>query len=275
MKYTVQSGKYVFKNFIYLIPFAILPAIFWAISTDEQAIDGVIRAIFEGDIHSWSFAALFRAISIFNFATWKSVVFGVVGVLVTIPCVALLMALLEKHMRIGKRTFNGLWGKLNDNLISTTGCVLLLLGIYEIWSLLIAAVLFFVSRITIAAVAYVFAGVLYIALHVILMVIISTIYLWLPCMQITGFRAYEALVYSYHLTGQFQLRLVVTQLVILLLTEVVISVFAIFVPFYFVFNVFLALIYAAIILIFCVRMQIAYFDRDHIERADLMEYYQR
>ena len=42
MKYTLQSSKYVFKNFIYLFPFAILPALFLAISTDEKLITSVI-----------------------------------------------------------------------------------------------------------------------------------------------------------------------------------------------------------------------------------------
>ena len=33
MRYTLQSTKYVFKNFIYLLPFAILPAVFLSAST--------------------------------------------------------------------------------------------------------------------------------------------------------------------------------------------------------------------------------------------------
>ncbi len=275
MRYTVQSTKYVFKNFLYLFPFAILPAIFLSISTDQEAVNSVIRAFFNGDINDWSFTAIFRAISILNFASWQAIVFGVVGIVVIVPCAALMMALLEKHMRIGKRTFNGILGKLNDNLISTCGYTLLILGIYEIWALLIAAFTFLFSMIEILPLAYALVAVTFILFHVLLVVVISTVYLWLPCMQITGFRAFEALVYSYHLMGQIKSRIIAAQLFILMLVEASLCACAVFVTAGLAFNIITALLYAGMLMIFCVRMQIAYFDRDHIERADLVKYYQK
>ncbi len=275
MRYTVQSTKYVFKNILYLFPFAILPALFLSLSTDQSAVSSVVKVIFSGNIQDWSFTEIFRAISILNFASWEAIVFGIVGIIVIVPCVALMMALLEKHMRIGKRTFNGLWGRLNDNFISTCGCVLLLLAIYEIWALLLAAFMFLFSRITVTVVAYILAGLAFIAFHVLLVVVISMIYLWLPCMQITGFRAYEALAYSYQLMGQIKSRIIAAQLVILLLAEGLLCACAVFVTMGLAFNIIVALLYAGMIMIYCVRMQIAYFDRDHVERADLVKYYQR
>ena len=185
------------------------------------------------------------------------------------------MALLEKHMRIGKQTFNGLWGKLNDNFISTAGVVLLVIGIYELWALLLSAFLFFLSRITIAVVAYTFVVLVFIAFHVLLMLMIGAIYLWLPCMQITGFRAVEALTYSYQLMSPIKAKIVMMQLAILTFTEALICVCAVFLPMAIVFKSIATILYASILMIFCVRMQIAYFDRDQIERADLAKYYQR
>ncbi len=275
MKYTIQSSKYVCKNFLYLFPFAILPAIFLAISTDGEAIDSVVKAIFDGRINDWSFVEIFRAISVLNFGSWQAIVFGLIGIIVIVPCVALMMALLEKHMRIGRRTFNGLWGKLNDNFVSTCGGVFLLLGIYELWTLLLAAMLFFVSRITIIAVAYPIAAIIFLVFHVLLMVVISRFYLWVPCMQITGFRAYEALLYSNHLMGQIKGKIIATQLLVLLIVEALVCLCAIFIPGYWAFHIIASLLYAGMIMIFCVRMQVAYFDRDNIERADLAKYYHR
>ena len=153
MKYTAQAGKYIFKNFFYIFPFAVLPAIFFSLSTDEQAIIVVLRAFFSGELDKWTFVELFRSISMLNFTSWQSLVFGIIGILVTVPCVALMMALLEKHMRIGKRSINGMWGRLNDNLLSTCGYILLLLLIFEVWTLLAAAILYFVSMITVRVVA--------------------------------------------------------------------------------------------------------------------------
>lgn len=273
MKYTVQSSKYVLKNFIYLFPFAILPAIFLSASTDEGAIASIIKAVFAGDISTWSFGALFRAISVLNFASWKSVVFGIVGIIWIVPCVALLMALLEKHMRIGKRTYNGLWNKLNDNFNSTCSVVITVVIAYEIWTLLLAAFLFFLSRIPIAAVAYVFTILAFIAFHVVLMVSIGAIYLWLPCMQITGFRLFEALHYSYHLMSPIKWKIMLSQIAVLLSVEALICACSMFVVSPVVFRVVVAVLYACVLMIYCVRMQVAYFDRDNIERADTAKYY--
>ena len=274
MRYTAQSTKYVFKNFIYLFPFAILPAVFLAVSTDRQAIFAVIDALLKGDVQAWTFTQLFRAISVLNFASWQSIVFGIVGVLLIIPCVALLMALLEKHMRIGKRTFNGLLGKLNDNFLSTAGIVVLILAIYELWVLITAAVLFLVSRIAITAVAHALVLAALVLLHILLMVSIGAIYLWLPCMQITGFRAFEALLYSYQLLTPIRWRITFSQILVLFTAEALVCVCSIVVPVD-VFRLVAAALYAGILMIYCVRMQIAYFDRDHIDRADTAKYYLR
>lgn len=273
MKYTAQSGKYILKNFLYIFPFAILPAFFLSISTDEGAIISVLKAVFKGNIHVWTFPELFRAISVLSFGSWQSVVFGIIGILVIVPCVALMMALLEKHFRIGKRTFNGLWSKLNDNFLSTCGYAVLVVVLYELWSLILSALLFLVSRIEIAVVAYILAGLFFVALHVLLLYAISMIYLWLPCMQITGFRAFEALHYSYQLVTPIRWRILWGQIVFLLGTEAALCLCAVFLPNPVVFMALTMFLYAVLIMLYFVRMEIAYFDRDQIERADVYRYY--
>ncbi len=275
MKYTIQSAKYACKNFLYLLPFAILPALFLAISTDQAAIQAVVNDVLDGKIVNWTFSEIFRAISVLNFASWEAIVFGVLGIVIIVPCLAMMMAMLEKHMRIGKRTFNGLLGKLNDNLISTCGGVILLLGFYEVWTLIFSAVLLLVAQIKIVAVAYVFAVIVFIGFHLLLALFVSTVYFWVPCMQITGFRAFEALQYSYHLMGEVQWRIIVGQLAVLVVVEGGICFCAMFAPMGLLFTLIATAIFTCLIIIFCVRMQIAYFDRDHIERKDLAKYYHR
>ena len=254
MKYTIQSTKYVAKNLIYLLPFAIIPAFFLSISTDEKAIFGVLRAVYHGDLRQWSFGELFRAISVFNFGSWQAVVFGLIGLLVIVPCVALMMALLEKHFRIGKRTFNGIWGKLNDNFISTLWYIFLLLVIFELWSVLLAALLFFFSRITVAVLAYIFTSLVYLGMHVLLLYAVGTIYLWLPCMQITGFKAFEALHYSHQLITPVKWKLMAGQLAVLLSVEVLISLCVAFIRSPLAFLIWTTALYAILIMTFCVRM---------------------
>ena len=269
MNYTAQSSKYIFKNFFYIFPFAVIPAVFFSLSTDEAAIIAVLKAFFNGNLDEWTFGELFRSISMLNFASWQSLVFGIVGILLVVPCVALLMALLEKHMRIGKRGFSGVWGKLNDNLLSTCGYIFLLLLVFEIWTLLTAAILYFVSMINVPAVAYAAIVIFYLLLHFLLLYAIGTIYLWLPCMQITGFGAFEALHYSYQIFSPVKWSTLWEQYFLLLVAENLISLCALFVQGELVFFILTSALYMFITLFYCVRMQIAYFDRDNMERADI------
>ena len=272
MKYTLQSSKYVFKNFIYLFPFAILPALFFAVSTDKAAIIEVIKVLTSGNLSDWTFKGLFNAISMLNFGSLRSIVFGLMGVILIVFCIALLMALLEKHMRIGKRTFNGIIGKLNDNFMSTLCVVLTVLAIYELWVLLLSAFLFLLSRITIVPVAYGLVILAFIAFHILLMTSVGAIYLWLPCMQITGFRAFEALAYSYQLMHAVKWKIMFAQIGVLLVVEALVCVCAMFLEASLSFRIVVAVLYASVMMIYCVRMQIAYFDRDNIERADIRKY---
>ena len=77
-------------------------------------------------------------------------------------------------------------GHIIFDKINFTVKIKILLAIFEIWSLLLAALLFMFSRITVTALAYILASLAFLGMHVLLFYIIGAIYLWLPCMQITG-----------------------------------------------------------------------------------------
>lgn len=273
MKYTIQTSKYIFKNFFYVVLFAVIPAFALSLSLAEEEIIRVLNAVFVGDFSTWTFADLFCAISVLNFGSWHSILSGMIGLIVLVPCVALLMAFLDKHMRFGKRTFNGLWSKLNDNFISTFSYVLIFLVIYEVWAVLLSALLCFVSLIPNAIAVYIIAGCIFVAMHIALLAAIGAIYLWLPCMQITGFHVAEALQYSHQLVTTVRWRILLGQLFFLFVTEALLVVCAWFLPNFIIFTVWTTALFTVLLLFYCVRMMIAYFERDQIERADLRKYY--
>lgn len=274
MKYTLQAIKYVLKNFLYILPFAVIPAFFLSLSTDKNAINLVIERFFAGDLKAWTFVELFRAISILNFSSLRAGLSGFFAVVFIVVCCALLMAFLEKHMRIGKRSYSGVFSKLNDNLVSTLGYVLLLLLIYELWALVTCALLFFLSRLSFI-VACIAIGVVTLLMFVVLLYVIGEIYLWLPCMQITGFRAMEALRYSNNLNAPAQWQIVAGQTLLIMASEVCIALCAWYSNGFLWFTLLSTALYSLLILIYCVRMQIAYFHLDNIDRADLVGYYRR
>ena len=188
MKYTVQSIKYIIKNFFYVIPFTVLPAVFLAFSLDKPAIERIAEGYFSGKPHA-SFPELFHAISIFNFRSIQAFIMGFIGVVCMILCGALMFAMIDKHMRIGRRTWNGVFSKLNDNLISTFGICILYVAVYELWSLITSALLFLVMLPDSKVVVYILSVLVFLAMHFILLYVVSIFYLWLPCLQITGFRS--------------------------------------------------------------------------------------
>ena len=272
MKYTKQSCNYIIKNFFYIFPLTILPAFLLSLSTDETALQCLVETVLRGDLTNLHFDHIFRAISVLNFGSLESVIFGLLSIVGIIVFVALLMAFLEKHMRIGKRTFNGLFSKLNDNFVSTVCVVFIFLALYEIWSLVLTMLLYIVTRWQMTVLAYICGGIVYVAMHVALIYLISTIYLWLPCMQITGFRLLEALNYSYQLVASIQWKILIGQLFFLFSTEAVMGLCVMFAPNSLIFTVVTTALFSVLIMIFCVRMEIVYFDRDHIERADIHRY---
>lgn len=273
MSYTIQTGKYIFKNFFYVVLFALLPAFALSLSLAEEEIVMVLNALAVGDFSAWTFSNLFSAISVLNFGSWDSILSGILGLIVLVPCVALLMAFLDKHMRFGKRTFNGLLPKLNDNFISTFGYVFFFLLIYEVWAMILSALLALVAFIPNSIAVYIIAGIIFVFMHIALLSAIGEIYLWLPCMQITGFPALEALQYSHQLLTSVKWKILLGQLLFLCGTEALLALCAYFIPNFIVLTIWTTVMFTFLLLFYCIRMMIAYFDRDQIERADLRKYY--
>ena len=272
LDYTIQTNKYIGKNFLYIFPFVLIPAFILSFSLASGSINEVLQGFFTGNLSTWSFFKLFNAVSVFNFDSWQTALAGGVGILAIVPCMALFTAFLEKHMRIGKRTFNGLWTKLNDNISSTVVFGGVVLIVYELWALVLAAMLYFMSLIPNAVVAYICIVITYIAAHVAFMSVISTLYLWLPCMQITGFRLVEALHYAYRLLTPVRNGIILEQISFLLLGEIIIGLCSLFIPQTMFFILVTTILIAILLLYYFVRMEIIYFDRDHIERMDLRKY---
>ena len=272
MKYTVQTIKYIVKNFLYLFPFVILPSVFLSLALDKPTVKQILTGHFSGNPKA-SFPDFFHAISILNLRSLASVIFGLAGVVLMVFCCAMMFALMEKHMRIGKRTFNGIFGKINENLLCTCGICLLMTAVYELWALLSSALLAFVAMIGNVTVVYVLSAVIYLAMNFLLMFVLSFFYLWLPTLQITGLRPFEALKYSYELLEPVRAKTVFAQSAHLLLSQVLLGAVAVFVPGEVASMIVAAVLYAILMLMFCARMLVVYFDRSETERADLKKYY--
>ena len=272
MKYTSGTLRYISKNFFYVVLFAAIPAVFFAISSNVEAARSVLNNLLNGNPRD-EFWNIFHTVSIFNFSSKKSIISGLVGVVVLVLSIAMLTAFLEKHMRIGKRTLNGLFSKVNDNLLSTTALIVLFLLIYELWALILSALWYFVTGVSNTVIAYILLAVVYLAMHFVLLYVMSLFYLWMPCVQITGFTVIDSLAYSYRLLAPIQFKLVFVQLCVLLGCEGVIGVTIMLLQWNLAGTIVASVLFTALILIYCIRMMIVYFDRAQLDRADLKRYY--
>lgn len=279
MKYTTKSWKYIFANFGYLVLFGLLPALFLAYSLDVSTVDTLLSDFFAGKVGkseaTCTFAEIFRAISIFNFRSPLAILTEVLGVVATVVCVAMMLAYMEKHMRIGKKTWNGLFSKVNDNLLSTLGATLLFAAMYELWALVAASLMFCTTYITNKFIVYLACAIIFFGTQLALLYVISIFYLWVPCMQITGFRSFEALRYSYQLAAPVKKHFVWWQFLNLTLAEVVIGAACVFIEAFPAVFAIAAVVFGCMILLFVTRMQVAYFDCAQMERADLKTYYNK
>lgn len=272
MKYTSKSLKYVFANFGYLVLFGLFPAVFLAYSLDTATVGAILRDYFTGSPYA-SFSDIFHAVSIFNFHSVSATIADVLSVILAVTCVAMMMAFMEKHMRIGKKTWTGLFSKLNDNLLSTLGITLLFACLYELWALITSALLLCVSFFTSKTVIYILSVIVWFGTQIALLFVVSLFYLWLPCLQITGFRSFEALSYSYQLATGVKRKIVREQFVSMTIAEILIGLVCVFAPWAWLKLVLNSAVFAGQILLFVTRMQVVYFDRAQLERADEKNYY--
>lgn len=275
MKYFAETLKYMFKNLLYILPMGILPGLVYVGAFDYAHFKLVVTKFFTGKLLELEYLDLFRFFSPLNVSTWYGTLLSVFGFFVICIMVATLLALIEKHMRIGKRTLNGVFSKLNDNILTTIFVAFVGIAIYEIWTALTALALFSILKLFIRSVvaAYIFF-IIVLALAVYLLVsILAKLVLWIPCQLITGFNVFESLTYSAHLSETRKRRLYLPLFLPVLIGTSILCLCVIggtpaLAPVVF-------FVYLFYVLFFCTLMEVAYFTDAEMEREDLKPVYKR
>ena len=106
MRVVFGNWKYLFKNLWYVLPCGIVPAVFLALCVHYTATAEYVRSFFTGSPRA-DFVQLFRVWSIVRIDSVLGGIYAVFAFFCVGFFAALLVSLVEKHMRIGKRTLNG------------------------------------------------------------------------------------------------------------------------------------------------------------------------
>lgn len=188
MSIIYEHWKYIVKHIWFVLRFAICSVAF--LGADHRLCRDCrfLRRTFYGKPVT-DFSDIYSVWSLIDFDSALKIIYGVCAILTTIVAVELLLAFVEKHMRIGKRTLSGLWEQFFGHVLPVLFTVLLAFAAYELWALILSAMLYAVAAIE-SGVAVALLSFLVIFIFLAVMVyVVSIFYLWLPCMLMTGFRA--------------------------------------------------------------------------------------
>ena len=271
MEIIFGNWKYIFKNLWYVLPFAALPAVLLAFSLDYDAIGHVTHAFYTGGLHDMGFFHLFRAFSVVRVDHWWSALVSVLTLVFCCVMFTLMLIFVEKHMRIGKRTLSGLKRQFNWLILPVFCMAIFYLAVYELFSLVVSALLFVVCRLPSTPFLYILFLAVIAVFAFLLLYVIALMYLFLPCKQVTGFRTYDAFFYSYRLMAGVRGKLLLSLFIsiagsFLILTSASLLPVSAFVIITFLLSAFL-------FMSFGVRMETVYFKTDKLDREDKLKSY--
>ena len=271
MRIMFGNWKYMFKNFWYVIFCGLVPAVFLALTFYYRATSSVVRDFCTGNLQA-DFLLLLRTCGLIRIDSALGGIYTALGYLLTVLFAAVLLALVEKHMRIGKRTLNGIGREVKYLLLPTACIVFLFLALEEACAIVLSSLVFAILQLKATVLKYILSVCAFFLVFFVLLYVIEVFYLWLPCLQITGFRPYHAFLYSYRLSAGVRWKLIASHALSLAALLAVIGGAAFIrqpVIFYSIAFVFCFFYFSA----FFIRMETAYFQTDKLDREDIIKSY--
>ena len=268
VNYIASALKYLFRNFIFIFVFALIPSYFFAMTADMKNMAEITDKIFALDA-DFTFGQIFTFLSPINARRW---VFALICFASLAVCLPMLLGFIEKHMRIGTRSLKGVFGRFNYNFLTTLLVSVIFLAVFEAWSVLTSGMIYAAVSLFTGGVRLFMSLLIFFAMVALMCWAATVLLLWLPCMQVNGYGALEALSYSNRLVNERRGGLFLSVFlpalagVILVLAAAALSdLINVYVP------VFVAvfIIVDILFLYYCTLMFVAYFDLTGEERADL------
>ncbi len=269
MRIVFGSLKYLFKNIWYILPYAILPAVFFTLLLDYSAISDLVGAFFSGTPNS-DFLLNFRAMSLLRIDLLGGI-YTVCAFVCFVVFETLMLSVVEKHMRLGKRTMSGAFTQFGNLLLSVIGFTLVYFILYEAWVVALSAVFFALSSIGNMVVVCILNVLVFAVFSLALIYLITISYLWLPCKQMTGFGNYDAFLYSYRLVSSIRGKLIVSFMIFFATIAAAITGMSYLSELAFRGVMFVLFVFA--FLNFGIRMEAVYFTADKLDREDLIRSY--
>jgi hypothetical protein len=180
-----------------LLPCYLIAAFAFGLLINPAAYSTIALSVGDGTI-SGSFTAWMTFFILFNPQNVLTTLSGVVAYVILIVDLALIHSLVDKHIRFGTKNLRSVAGGFNINIVN--GIIFTLFAI--IAQLIVAAVISAIMKtceLIPVSYSYIAGIVICSALLIFILFVAGLFLLWLPCVDVTGFKKFDALNYSYAL----------------------------------------------------------------------------
>ena len=261
MHYIKSAISYIYKNFWYLFLFTLIPTVGLTFTADRS-----LSFNFLNDIIYYKSYSFFQVYSDFSLIVGKFSLLRVLVLVLTVFIVAILLSVIERHMRIGKLNLRNNFSSINENIISVLLIGAILVIIVEIWAVLLSMLLIFLNMLFSGYVLYYICSFFILTGYAVLFAALPYLAIWICCRIITGYSFYDAFMYSVNLLSG-RLKRVYTAFVL----PILIFIFIIILTDYFANQLTVAVIYIQnqfYCMYYLVLAFTVYFDLDKLERKD-------
>lgn len=194
MKYVTDTLKYLKSNLL------LLPALAVAVAACVPLVDynaiNTVYASLTGNQTAVGYTQWLVLFLPFNCENWITGITSAIAFIVLALDLAFIHTMVDKHIRFGTKSFRSVLSSLTINSAYSLLLVTVILVCCTVLSLLLAAIMFTFSLAE-SAVAIPAGLIICLIVAVALLYLTCHFFLWLPCVEITGFRILEALSYSY------------------------------------------------------------------------------
>lgn len=156
MKTTKASSiSYIFRNFLFLLPITVLPAIILGISKSQQMDFSVLSFLIKfgkdtsGYVIDDFFLDVYRYFSCVD--TSSNWLLWAVGILLAIVSYCIVIGMAERHMRLGARSYSKILRILNDTILFVLPYAFFVFLIYELCALIMCGMIFLLAKMGITA----------------------------------------------------------------------------------------------------------------------------
>ena len=207
-----STTSYVFKNFVFILPFVVIPALLLAFFQPQQGPLEFFADLYEKTFNglpvdfSNFYESLYGYFSFVNiddsFLPGVNMVWiWLVVFAVTLFCVCLATSFVERHIRFGTRKYLRVLRSVNEVVMYIMPFVVLMVVVFEVLMLILCGLIVLLSQINGIA-FYVISVFLAVIFYEGYFVVAALTLLTPPCMFFDGYKFSSAIGYSMHLSAE-------------------------------------------------------------------------